>query len=316
MKVRRGYKVELDLNNAQRTLCLKHAGCSRFAWNWGLSRKQEAYQQTGKMPTAIDLHRELNALKKTDYLWMYECSKAAPQEALRDLDAAYRNAYRRLSEKKAGKLAGKVGWPRFKSRKKAISSFRLTGSIHIFTDAIQLPRLGRLRLKEHGYAPVGAKVAQATVSEQAGRWYVSVQIEQECGEITPRNGPVIGIDLGISALATCSDGISYANPKALRSSLKRLRRRSRQLSRKAKESEKSRQSAQTADKAARPDCSDQERCSASSDHCHCDKSHVTTHSCAGARGSERVGNAQEQTSEPSHCRCRDVRVPASVNLQS
>jgi putative transposase len=34
VKVRRGYKVELDLNNEQRTLCLKHAGCARFAWNW------------------------------------------------------------------------------------------------------------------------------------------------------------------------------------------------------------------------------------------------------------------------------------------
>jgi len=233
MQVRRGYKVELDLNNAQRTLCLKHAGCSRFSWNWGLARKQEVYQQTGKMPTAIDLHKELNALKKTDYPWMYECSKCAPQEALRDLDVAYKQAYRRLKEGKRGRS---VGWPRFKSRKKAIGSFRLTGSIHLFSDSIQLPRLGRLRLKEHDYLPVDAKVAQATVSEQAGRWYVSVQLEQACGEIAQGDGPAVGIDLGISALATCSDGTSYANPKALRSSLKRLRRRSRQHARKAKDS--------------------------------------------------------------------------------
>jgi len=234
VKVRRGYKVELDLNNEQRTLCLKHAGCARFAWNWGLARKQEAYQQTGKMPTAIDLHKELNALKKAEYPWMYEVSKCAPQEALRDLDLAYRNAYRRLKEKGAGKASGKVGWPRFKSRNKAIGSFRLTGSIHIFPDRIQLPRLGTLRLKEQGYLPVGAKVAQATVRECAGRWYVSVQLEQECGEIAPGNEPAIGIDLGIKALATCSDGSVYENPKALRSSLKRLRRRSHQHSRKVK----------------------------------------------------------------------------------
>lgn len=203
MNVRRGYKVELDLNNEQRTACLKHAGCSRFAWNWGLARKQEAYKQTGKMPTAVDLHKELNALKKTEYPWMYDVSKCAPQEALRDLDAAYKHAYRHLKEGKCGK---QVGWPRFKSRNKAIGGFRLTGSIHIFEKSMQLPRMGTLRLKEQNYLPVGANVAQATVTEKAGRWYVSVQLEQECGEIATGDNPAIGIDLGVKALATCSDG--------------------------------------------------------------------------------------------------------------
>src|SRR5712691_3853450 len=112
------------------------------------------------MPTAIDLHKALNALKKAEYPWMHEVSKCAPQEALRDLDSAYQNAYRRLKEKRAGKASGKVGWPRFKSRNKAIGSFRLTGSIHIFMDCIQLPRLGTLRLKEQGYVPMGTKVTQ------------------------------------------------------------------------------------------------------------------------------------------------------------
>ncbi len=90
MKVVRGYKTELDLTNEQRTACLKHAGCARFAYNWGLSRSKEAYRETGKRPTAIDLHRELNKLKQTEYPWMCEVSKCAPQEALRDLDAAYK----------------------------------------------------------------------------------------------------------------------------------------------------------------------------------------------------------------------------------
>lgn len=94
MKVHRGYKVALDLNNEQRTACFKHAGCSRFAWNWGLARKREAYQQTGKTPSAVDLHKELNTLKKTEYPWMYDVSKCAPQEALRDLDGRAADARR------------------------------------------------------------------------------------------------------------------------------------------------------------------------------------------------------------------------------
>jgi putative transposase len=61
--IQRAYKTELDLNNEQVTACKRHAGAARWAYNWGLSRKQESYQATGKSPTAIDLHRELNSLK-------------------------------------------------------------------------------------------------------------------------------------------------------------------------------------------------------------------------------------------------------------
>ena len=61
MQVVRGYKTELDLNNEESTACLKHAGAARFAYNWGLACSIEAYRTTGKRPTAIDLHKQLNA---------------------------------------------------------------------------------------------------------------------------------------------------------------------------------------------------------------------------------------------------------------
>jgi putative transposase len=233
VNITRGYKVELDLNNKQITACLKHAGCARFAYNFGLARKKQAFELGQQIPTAIDLHKDLNALKATDYPWMYECSKCAPQEALRDLDVAYKNAYRRLGEKKAGKKI-QVGWPRFKSRNKGIGGFRFTGTIHIHQQTIQLPRLGRLRLKERNYLPVGAKVAQATVTERAGRWYVSVQLEREIGAVPAGHDAPIGIDVGIKALATCSDGTSYPNPQALRTRLNQLRRACKRVSRKQK----------------------------------------------------------------------------------
>ena len=66
MKVLRAFKAELDLNNAQKTACARHAGAARFAYNWGLARKQEAFANGEKPPTAIDLHRELNILKQTE----------------------------------------------------------------------------------------------------------------------------------------------------------------------------------------------------------------------------------------------------------
>jgi putative transposase len=241
--VQRAYKTELDLNDRQVTACRQHAGAARWAYNWGLARKQEEYRATGKSPSAIELHRELNALKPTNLPWMYDVSKCAPQEALRNLDSAFAHFFRRVKLQKEGKLRGKLGYPQRKTRKRGLGSFRLTGSIVVLSTAIQLPRLGRLRLKERGYLPTDAKVLSATVSESGGHWYVSVLVEQEY-IIAANSGPVVGVDLGIKTLATLSDGTSEPNPRHLRTCLKKLKRLQRAVSRKQKGSRNRRKAAQ------------------------------------------------------------------------
>jgi putative transposase len=234
MLVQRAYKTELDLNDQQITVCKQHAGAARWAYNWGLQVKQERYTATKRSPTAIDLHRELNALKKTDVPWMYSVSKCAPQEALWNLDAAFANFFRRCALKKQGKWKGKLGYPQVKTKKKGLGSFRLTGRIVVSEKAIVLPRLGRLRLKEREYLPTGGvQILSATVSEQAGHWYVSVQVERE--QTVPENtGPIVGIDLGIRSLATLSDGEVIPNPRHLKRRLKKLKRLQRMVSRRQK----------------------------------------------------------------------------------
>ncbi|MGI9056993.1 MAG: hypothetical protein ACR2H5_00245 [Ktedonobacteraceae bacterium] len=75
-------------------------------------------------------------MKQTNYPWMYEVSKCAAQEALRDLEKAYKNFYRKLKLKAQGKFHGKLGFPKFKKKSKAIGSFRLTGSVKVFADTV------------------------------------------------------------------------------------------------------------------------------------------------------------------------------------
>ena len=229
VEILRAYKVEIDPNNVQRTALLKHAGAARFAWNWGLARRKQEYEETGKSSNAITQHRQLNELKKTDFPWMYDVSKAAPQEALRDLDKAYQNFFRRV--KKGGETPG---FPKFKSRKNGIGSFRTTGAIHVENARIKLPRIGWLRLKEHGYIPIdGIHVLSVTVSESAGHWFVSVQCRQEI-EVAQSTGEPVGVDLGIKELAVVSDGQRFENPKALRKAQSKLKRFQRELSRRKK----------------------------------------------------------------------------------
>jgi transposase len=233
MKITRGYKTELDPTVKQHILLCQCAGTARFSYNYGLARKQEVYKESGKTISAIDLQKELTARKHSDLPWLKGVSKWIVQNALRDLDQAYDNFYRRVREKKAGKKHKILGFPKFKSKSQGRGSFRLDKPIRVFEDRIQLPKLGTIRLKEHSYIPIsGVKLLSATVSERAGRWYVSVLVEESVPQVIPATGKPLGVDLGISSLAVCSDGRPpLKHSKALRANLKRLKRYQRHLSR-------------------------------------------------------------------------------------
>jgi len=230
--ITRAYQTELDLNNQQVTARPQHAGVAHWAYHSGLARKQHADQATGKCPSARELHRALNTRKRTDMPWLYAESTCAPQEALRHLDAAFAHCFHRCRRKKAGQFTGKLGDPQPKIWKPGVGSFRLTGSMVVFADAIQWPRLGRLHLKERGYLPTsGVQVLSTTVSEQAGHVYVSVLVAQE--QAVPENtGPAVGVDLGITTLATRSDGTTIPTPRPLTQHLRKRKRLQRAVTRK------------------------------------------------------------------------------------
>jgi len=226
----RAYKTQLIVNNKQSSLLVQSLGCARWAYNFALEKKKEAFDKKEKIPSAIDLHKELNKLKKTDIPWMYLSSKTSPQNALRDCDRAFQNFFTRCKKK----VKGKKGFPKFKSKKNDKQSFRLDGVISVESGCIKLPRIGKLKLAEKDYIPTDYKIFSATVSKKAGRWFVSVQVEAPDKEPMGTTNDVIGIDLGIKVLATCSDGTTYENPRALKSNLKKLKSRQRQLSKKQK----------------------------------------------------------------------------------
>ena len=235
----KSYRTELDLNDRQVTACLQHAGAARWAYNWGLKRKNEARQLKQKYPTAIDFHKELNALKQVSkdaggVSWMYEVSKCSAQQALRNLDAAFDRFFAYCKAKKAGKKhLRRVGYPKFKSRNRGVGSFTLTGAIHVTERTIQLPRLGVLRLKEHNYFPTGTMITAATVSERAGRWFVAIRTDET--QFAGTTGTeTLGVDVGIKHLAVLSDGTVFENPRALKQATSRLRMLQKSVSRKVK----------------------------------------------------------------------------------
>ncbi len=244
----RGYKYELRINNKERTLLAKCAGISRFAWNWRLDARKTRYQkQIGDAcyTNAMKQHKELNRLKHTDFPWMYEVSKCVPQEALRDLDRAYQNFFTNHSKRKRKQTTRYVGFPKFKKKGKCKDSFRLTGTIYVFRKAklVQLPRLGKLRLKEKPNLRPSSRIMSATVSRTADRWYVALTVEEEQLDCKQNEGPIVALDKGLSVFATLSSGIPIVRPKFLLRQARKQRQLSKAHSRKQKGSNNKRKSA-------------------------------------------------------------------------
>lgn len=228
MVISRAYKTEIKPNNKQCTLLEKSAGVARFAYNLGLAERIYLYEKEKKSLTAIDQHKLLCARKKEEFPWMYEVSKCAPQLALVDLEKAFKNFFRGL------KKGIKVGFPKFKSKHKNTPSFHLdNNSFYITEKTIKLAKIGTVRLKNKNYIPTkNVKYNSLTISKDAGKWFVSINCEVEIHAPVSQPESIIGIDVGLKILATCSNGQIFKNHRYLRESKKRLAHAQKNLARK------------------------------------------------------------------------------------
>lgn len=145
-------------------------------------------------------------------------------------------------ESRTVKSAGpRTNFPRFKQKGRSKDRFRLTGAIHLHQSAVTLPRIGTIRLCEDAarwverIASGSVRVTSASVSREADRWFVALAVEAERAiPASPGAVDTIGVDLGVLALATLSDGTVIPGPKALRRGLRKLRRLSLAHSRKVR----------------------------------------------------------------------------------
>jgi len=255
VNVKQAYRFALEPTPAQERMLRSHAGAARFAWNWGLATCQERYAAGGKWCSAIDLYKLWNAAKKADpaLAWWSENSKCAYQEGFRDLERALRNF---VKSKKGERKGRRLGFPRFKKRGRCRDSFRLTGDrVTCSGKTVTLTRIGTIATHESTRKLARkldkgtARILSATVSRTAQRWFVSftVEVDRAVPQRHPRPGSAIGIDLGVKTLLTGMDDrgnlITVPGPRALGSSLQRLRRASRAHSRKTKGSANRRKAA-------------------------------------------------------------------------
>ena len=225
----RSHRIELVPTPEQETYFRKACGTARFTYNWGLQRWNEIHA-VGEKPNVFVLKKELNALKGEQFPWMYEVTKCAPEAALTDLETAFANYFRDLHKPKGRKRAQK---PTFKKKGRCRDSFYVSNDQFVIEgQQIRLPHIGFVPMREE--LRFQGRILGATVSREADRWFVAVQVDVEATPVQRESQAPVGVDLGILHAATLSTGKHYDAPRSLGKQLKKLRRLSRSLSRKAK----------------------------------------------------------------------------------
>jgi putative transposase len=221
------HRIRLDPNNVQATYLIRAAGIARFAYNWALTEWKRQYLASKAdpfcpPPNEAALRRQLNVIKREQFPWMLEVTKCAPQMAIMQLGRAFQNFFE-----------GRARYPSYRSKGRDDRFTLINDQFLVEDKRLRLPKLGWLRMRES--LRFKGRIVSASISLKANHWYASITVDTEdTRSLQTENQGAVGVDLGITALATLSTGEVVAGPKALRTLLQRLRRLSRALTRKVK----------------------------------------------------------------------------------
>ena len=208
-------------------------GCARVVFNDGLRARQEAHAAGLPYITDAELSARLTQAKATpERAWLSGVSAVVLQQALADLNTAYRNFFASVTGERKGPA---IGPPRFRSRKDRRQAIRFTANARFKLlpgGKLRLPKIGDVSVRWSRPLP-SAPSSVTVIQDAAGRYFASFVIETQ-PDALPQTEAVTGIDLGLRHFAVLSDGTKISSPRFLRRAEKSLKRRQRDLSRKEK----------------------------------------------------------------------------------
>ena len=212
----KGFKIQIFPNEEQKKLMFKSFGCARFAYNWALAKEKESHKNNGKFISDGELRKEFTQLKKKEeFKWLNEVNNNVTKQAIKDLCKAYRNFFNKKSEH-----------PRFKKKKLKKSFYNDVYRIKFENYKVRIASIGWMNMAENRI-PRDCKYVNPRVSFDGVKFWLSISciLEDEENNL-PKTEP-IGIDMGIKALMTCSNGMNFnrVSTKKEKKKLKRLQRR-------------------------------------------------------------------------------------------
>lgn len=240
------YKTEIVLSDEQKERFLRTIGTCRFVYNLFLQKNKELYEKNKdtdlpKYMNNFEFSKWINNVfikNNPEYSWIKEVSSKSIRRTIDNANVAYTRFFKHQSK-----------FPRFKKRDKNECRMYFVktdakAKIRYERHRIKIPTLGWCKLKEFGFIPTNKIIKSGTITKQAGRFYVSVRVEEDI-EIKQRNkNDGLGIDLGVKNFAVLSDGARYKTLKQQKLN-KRLVREQKALSRKYKAKKKTKKEGAT-----------------------------------------------------------------------
>ncbi|WP_406280032.1 transposase [Nocardia sp. NBC_00881] len=210
----------------------KAFGCARVVYNDALRARREAFE-AGQRISDGELSKRLTESKRIpERKWLGEVSAVVLQQALADLNTAYRNFFTSVTGKRNGP---RVAPPKYRSRKDNRQSIRFTKNSRFTVTAgrrLRLPKIGDISVRWSRELP-SEPSSVTIVKDAAARYFASFVVEVESVPL-PRSDSEVGIDLGLSSFAVLSNGTVIENPRFLRRVERKLRKAQQSLCRKAK----------------------------------------------------------------------------------
>ena len=188
-----------------------------------LSDKIREYQATGKML------KNTPAMYKKEYPFLKEVDSLALANVQLHLEKAYQNFFRKPA----------IGFPRYKSKHRNHDSYTtnvVNGNIVLADRKLKLPKLGKVRIRQHREIPEGYRLKSVTVSrEPSGKYYASLLYEYDCSEnqaaaCNYETARILGIDYAMHGMTVFSDELDGVYPGYLRQAMEKLAREQRRLS--------------------------------------------------------------------------------------
>lgn len=230
----RAYKTEIFPTSEQKPIIHRTIGVCRFVYNFYLAHNKEIYEKEERFVSGYEFSVWLNEyiVQNPEFSWIKEVSSKSVKQSIMNADRAFRNFFNH-----------KAGFPNWK--KKSSSDVKMyfvrngvKQPVSCERHRIRIPTLNWVRLKEKGYIPTNSEthiIKSGSVSMKAGRYYVSVLVEEAETKKPVLNDFGIGIDLDIKDFAICSNGKTYKNINKtvrIRKLEKSLKRQQKKLSRK------------------------------------------------------------------------------------
>jgi putative transposase len=227
------YNYRIYPTPGQQIALVRAFGCARAVFNDGLRAREQARQAGLPYLNNAELSRRLTLAKhRPERAWLNKVSSVVLQQALADLNIAYRNYFVSLTGERKGP---KVAAPKFRSRRDHRQAIRFTANARfrlLLNGKLRLPKIGDVPVRWSRRLP--SRPSSVTViKDSAGRYFASFVVQAPYSAL-PETEPVVGIDLGLKHFAVLSNGRKITAPQFLRRAEKKLKRRQRELSRKQK----------------------------------------------------------------------------------